>query len=169
MSCDDGEIMFKRIRKELPVKGMIDFHFINIGIVRFTIIVSVLVIIFSLPCFTEEKPAVVKIQPPVLKQAVLCEKITKNKPVYEGVVFSSAIQKLYCFTYFEPVYGESIIFHKFYFNDKLIKKFPLSIKPPSFATYSRLELRESEKGPFRVDITDAEDNILTTIRFSITD
>jgi hypothetical protein len=161
--------MFKRCRKAMPEIGVMGFRIINSRPVRLVIIASVLSGMFCLPCLSEEKPAVIKIPPPVLKKAVLCEKITKNKPVYEGVVFSLNIEKLYCFTDFEHVYGESIIFHKYYFNDKLIKKFPLSIRPPNFATYSRLELRESEKGPFRVDITDAEDNVLTTIRFSITD
>ena len=126
-------------------------------------------LIFSLPCFTEEDPVPEKAVPAVLKKAVLCEKIVRSNPVNEGVVFSSGLQRLFCFTYFDPVYSESRIYHKYYFNDKFINKYPLSIKPPSFATYSRIELRESDKGPWRVEITDAEDNVLTEIRFSIID
>ncbi|GEM_PF-185515 len=170
MSCYDGEIMSERDGRYTFLKKAVWFGN-NCRIVRPAIIVPVLAlsIFFSLPCFTEEKHETVKVMPPVLKQAVLCEKIEKSKPVYEGVVFSAGIERLFCFTYFEPVYGASEIFHKYYFNDKLEKKYPLSIKPPSFATYSRIDLRESDKGPWRVEITDAEDNILTEIRFSITD
>ncbi|NLD37136.1 MAG: DUF2914 domain-containing protein [Desulfatiglans sp.] len=151
------------------LKKVMGFRFNKTGIVRLVITASFLAIIFSLPGFTEEGPAAEKFAPPVLKQAVLCEKIEKSKPVHEGVVFSAGIERLFCFTYFDPVYGVSEIFHKYYFNDKLEKKYPLSIKPPSYKTYSRIDLRESDKGPWRVEITDAEDNVLTIIRFSITD
>ncbi|MBN2417820.1 MAG: DUF2914 domain-containing protein [Deltaproteobacteria bacterium] len=124
----------------------------------------------SIYCFAEDTPAQ-KLPPPVLKKAVLCEKVINSiKPVNEGVVFSSSLGRLICFTYFDPVYEETIIYHKFYFKDKLSsKKFPLVIKPPGYATQSIIQLRESDKGPWRVEITDAEDNILSTIRFSITD
>jgi hypothetical protein len=164
--------MFRSVIKEIPEKGVTGFHIFNAGAVKLAIIISVLAIMFCLPCFTEEKPAVVKVPPPVLKKAVLCEKIIHDKPVYEGVVFSADIQKLFCFTHFEPVYGKSDIFHKYYFKDEFISKTRLSIKQlkqPSFATYSMIQLRESDIGPWRVEITDAEDNVLTTIRFSITD
>jgi hypothetical protein len=161
--------MAAEVRKEMHAKVLMESHIINARVWRLAIIISVVAIIFSLPCFTEEKPAAQKVMPPVLKQAVLCEKIEKSKPVHEGVVFSAGIERLFCFTYFDPVYGVSEIFHKYYFNDKLEKKYPLTIKPPSFATYSRIDLRESDKGPWRVEITDADDNILTEIRFSITD
>ncbi len=163
--------MFKRGRKEIPEKKVMGFHVFNTGAARLTLIVSVLAVMFCLPCFTEEKAPVLKVPPPVLKKAVLCEKVVKEKPVYEGVAFSAGKERLFCYNYFEPVYGEGYIFHKYYFKDVLINPKPkkLSIKPPSFATYSRIDLRESDKGPWRVEITDAEDNILTTIRFSITD
>lgn len=161
--------MFKRERNNMPEKGVTGFHFLYAGTARIFASVSVLAILFSFPCFTEEKPAAVKVPPPVLRQAVLCEKIIKNKPMYEGVVFSAGKERLYCFTHFEPVYGEDYIFHKYYFKDKFISKKKLPIKPPSYETSSRIDLRESDKGPWRVEITDAEDNILHTIRFSITD
>jgi hypothetical protein len=164
--------MFKRDRLYTSEKGVMGFHFIMAGTARLIITSSLLVIMFSLPCFAEEKLTAVKFPPPVLKKAALCEKITHDKPVYEGVVFSADIQKLFCFTHFEPVYGKSDIFHKYYFKDEFISKTRLSIKQlkqPSFSTYSMIQLRESDIGPWRVEITDAEDNILTTIRFSITD
>ena len=111
-----------------------------------------------------------KMPPPVLKKAVLCEKVlNSNTPVNEGVVFSSKLGKIICFTEFDPVYDETVIYHRFYFKDKLSSKFPFTIKPPRWAAQSTIYLRESDKGPWRVEITDAEGKILSNIRFSITD
>ena len=112
--------MFRKVKNEMSVKGVKGLNILNTGAVRLATVIFALTVMFSLPCFTEEKPVAVKVPPPVLYKAVLCEKIAKNKPVYEGVVFSLDIEKLYCYTYFEPVYGESNIYHKYYFNDKLI-------------------------------------------------
>ena len=107
---------------------------------------------------------------PGLRKAVLCEKVlNSNTPIDEGVVFSSKLGKLFCFTDFDPVYDETVIYHRFYFKDKLSSKFPFTLKPPRWAVQSTIYLRESDKGPWRVEITDAEGNIFSSIRFSITD
>jgi hypothetical protein len=45
----------------------------------------------------------------------------------------------------------------------------LSLKTPRWSTFSRMRLRNGEKGPWRVEITDEEGNILGVLRFSVTD
>ncbi len=170
MPCHDGEIMYKSNIKSW-FSGRITFScFIFINAKRLAISSVIIMAMFCIPCFTDDTPQVARMPAPVLKKAVLCEKIvSKNKPVYEGVVFSSGLGRIICFNDFDPVYEETFIFHKFYFNDKLSKEFRLTIKPPRWETYSSIQLRESDKGPWRVEITDADDNVLHTIRFSITD
>lgn len=109
-------------------------------------------------------------RPPVLKQAVLCEGIRGSKtPINEAVVFSSDLGELFCFTNFEPVYEETVIIHRYYFKDKFSSRKRLKLYPPSWAVQSRIQLRETDKGPWRVDITDVDGNIIHSIRFSITD
>jgi hypothetical protein len=53
--------------------------------------------------------------------------------------------------------------------DELSAKIKLTLNPPRWATRSSIQLRETDKGPWRVEIVDAEDKVLYTLRFSITD
>jgi hypothetical protein len=53
--------------------------------------------------------------------------------------------------------------------DKLSTKKKLVLKPPRWSTFSSIQLREADKGPWRVEITDDDENILRILRFSIVD
>lgn len=106
---------------------------------------------------------------PVLDYAVMCEEIKDFTPKYRGVVFSIKIGKVSCFTSFDPVPKETFIYHKWFHKDKPSTKKRLTLQPPRWATYSSIQLRETDKGPWRVEITDQKENILHTVRFTITD
>jgi hypothetical protein len=45
----------------------------------------------------------------------------------------------------------------------------LRLHPPNWATFSTIQLREADKGPWRVEVTDQDGRIFTILRFSITD
>ncbi|MGD9161059.1 MAG: DUF2914 domain-containing protein [Desulfobacteraceae bacterium] len=149
----------------------IAFSSFHIKMKMLVMCLTVAMVLSNIVCLAENTPPQAKMPPPVLKRAVLCEKVLNSTtPINESVVFSSSIGKLICFTDFDPVYEETSIYHKFYFKDKLSSRFTLTLKPPRWATQSSIQIRgESDKGPWRVEITDAEGNILSTIRFSITD
>jgi len=104
-----------------------------------------------------------------LKQGVMCEEIKDRLPYNPGVAFSSSLGRVICFTEFELLLEKTIIYHKYYFRDKLSAKKKLTLNPPSWASYSSIQLRETDKGPWRVEVVDAEDNILYILRFSVTD
>jgi hypothetical protein len=106
---------------------------------------------------------------PVLDDAVMCEEIKDFTPKNRGVVFSIKIGKVSCFTSFDPVPKETFIYHKWFHKDKPSTKKRLTLQPPRWATYSSIQLRETDKGPWRVEITDQEERILQTVRFTITD
>ena len=106
---------------------------------------------------------------PVLDNAVMCEEIKDFTAKNQGVVFSIKIGKVSCFTSFDPVPKESFIYHKWFHKDKPSTKKRLTLQPPRWATYSSIQLRETDKGPWRVEITDQKENILHTVRFTITD
>jgi hypothetical protein len=61
------------------------------------------------------------------------------------------------------------IYQKWYHSDKLITTQKLRLKPPRWSTFSSIQLRVADKGPWRVEIADHEGNILNVLRFSITD
>jgi hypothetical protein len=104
-----------------------------------------------------------------LVQAVMCENIANGQPVNETVLFSENKEKAVCFTFFNPVPEKTHIYHRWYRRDRLSAKIRLRLDPPRWSTFSRIQFRDGDKGPWRVDITDAEGNILKTLRFSITE
>jgi len=104
-----------------------------------------------------------------LARAAICEGIKNNAPQNQGIVFPVDIGKVICFTTFDPVPEKTLIYHKWYFRDKPSTKLKLSLQPPRWSTFSRIQLREADKGPWRVEVTDSEGNILHVLRFSITD
>ena len=90
-------------------------------------------------------------------------------PENKAVAFSSSIKKVYCYTNFTSVPEKMFTFHNWYLRDNLKASIKLVLRPSRWSTYSAMELRSSDKGPWRVEVTDEEGNILSTLRFSIID
>ena len=105
----------------------------------------------------------------ILEQAVMCESLEAYAPKNMAVVFSIDVVKVLCFTSFNHVPREMAIYHNWYRKDQLSSKRKLVLKPPKWSSFSGIQFRETDKGPWRVDITDEEGNILQTLRFSVTD
>ena len=104
-----------------------------------------------------------------LVQAAMCEGIKEYNPRNQAIVFSITIGEVSCFTSFDPVPQKTVIYHNWLHRDKLSTKIKLSLQPPRWSTFSSIQLREADKGPWRVEITDQEGNIFHVLRFSITD
>ena len=105
----------------------------------------------------------------ILTSAVMCEDVRERQPVNEGVLFSIAAGRVVCFTLFDPVPEKTYITHNWYNRDNLSTKIKLPLMPPRWTTYSAIQLRESDKGPWRVEITDSDGQILQILRFSVTE
>jgi len=104
-----------------------------------------------------------------LVDASLCEKMRGGIPVNRSIVFSSSLGNIYCFTSFDPVPKEMAIYHKWFRRDRLRAKVKLTVKPPRWSTFSRMHIRKSDRGPWRVDVTDPTGRVLKILRFSITE
>jgi len=104
-----------------------------------------------------------------LSEAVICESLDNFKPLNPSAVFSVRIGSVMCFTAFDRVPRETSIFHDWIRQDKLIFRKKLVLKTPSWSSVSSIQLREADKGPWRVEIRDIDGNLLRTLRFSITD
>jgi hypothetical protein len=105
----------------------------------------------------------------VLLRAVMSEGIQNFLPVNPAVVFPITLGKIFCFNTFDPVVEKTFIYHDWYCRDKLCKRVKLDLQPPRWSTYSSIQLREEDKGPWHVIITDQDGNIFHVLRFSITD
>ena len=109
------------------------------------------------------------VQRPVLITAAMCEDIQDHTPINDGVVFSIAIGKISCYSSFEQVFDKMAIYHNWYYRDELSTKIKLLLIPPRWSTFSTIQLREADKGPWRVEITDADGQVFKILRFSVTD
>lgn len=106
---------------------------------------------------------------PVLDIAVMAEGIRDYAPYNTAVVFSITTGSVSCYTLFDPVPVRTFVIHRWFHRDRLSTQKRLALQPPRWATYSAIQLREVDKGPWRVEITDLEGNLLQELRFSVTD
>jgi hypothetical protein len=106
---------------------------------------------------------------PTLVKAVMCESIQELTPVNQAIVFSIGLGRVSCFTEFDQVVERTVIYHKWYHRGELISAKQLSLSPPRWSSSSSMQLRARDKGPWQVDITDENNNVMYSLRFSITD
>ena len=104
-----------------------------------------------------------------LVQAVMCESIENFQPLNPAVIFSISQGEVFCFSNFDPVMNQTHIFHRWYKKDNLIFTMRLTLSPPKWSSFSRVQLREADKGPWRVEISAADESLLQTLRFSMVD
>jgi len=104
-----------------------------------------------------------------LVKAVMAESIEGLSPVNEAVVFSIDLRRLICFTEFDPVPVPSLIYHTWYHRGVLIAQKQLTIKPPRWSSFSSMQLRDTDIGPWQVDVTDDHGRVIEILRFSITE
>ena len=108
-------------------------------------------------------------QKPLLNRAIMCEKVENLNPIRHAIVFSVSAGQVYCYTSFDPVVQPSLIYHRWFHHNELSTQTRLRLYPPKWATYSVIQLRETDKGPWRVEISDQNGHIFEVLRFSITD
>ena len=104
-----------------------------------------------------------------LFQGLMCEDIISNAPRNPTIVFSIAQKKAVCFSSFDEVPHKMVIYHNWYHRDVPSAKIRLTLNPPRWSTYSSIQLRRTDIGPWRVEITDDKGNVLGVLRFSVTD
>ena len=105
----------------------------------------------------------------VLTRAVMCQGIENFKPVRPAVVFPTSLGEVFCFSEFDPVREKTQIFHKWFKKDKLIFTMRLTLSPPKWSSFSKIQIRDADKGPWRVEIRTADNRLLDTLRFGMSD
>ena len=105
----------------------------------------------------------------VLVRAEMCEDMQELTPQNTTTVFSLEGRKAVCFTSFDPVPAETVIYHYWFHRDVPSARIKLSLQPPRWSTYSSIQLRAEDLGPWQVLVTDAKGRILRILRFSITE
>jgi hypothetical protein len=104
-----------------------------------------------------------------LVQALVCEDVKDGIPTNPAIAFSISAGKIYCYTLFDQISEDTVVFHHWFFRDKPSARIRLSVKHPRWSTFSSIQLREADKGPWRVEIVDAGGRLIKNLRFSVTD
>jgi hypothetical protein len=132
------------------------------------VIVAIQLFLFSPLCFLNNV-TVANADELRLSEALMCEEILTDAPRNPTVVFSASKEKAVSFTVFNPVPQKTVIYHNWYHRDVPSAKIRLQLNPPRWSTYSSIQLRRTDIGPWRVEITDEKGNIFGVLRFSVTD
>jgi hypothetical protein len=64
---------------------------------------------------------------------------------------------------------KTVIYHKWFHRDKLSTSKKIGVRGPRSAVFTTILLREADRGPWRVDVTDEKGNVFVVLRFSIID
>jgi len=104
-----------------------------------------------------------------LVQAVMSEDLQERTPQNLTTVFSIERRKAVCYTAFDPVPEKTDIYHHWFHRNRPSAKIKLTLKPPRWSTYSSIQFRAQDIGPWRVEITDSKGHIFHILRFSITE
>jgi hypothetical protein len=123
------------------------------------------------PPACEAQPPLRKSEEPPFKllKAFMCEAVSEGIPHGQGIAFSVSRGSICCYTLIDGIKEDSVIYHHWLCHDKSTAKFKLSLKKPRWATFSSIQLRDDDKGPWRVEITNADGRLLRTLRFSVVD
>ena len=139
---------------------------------RFAFILGVMVAIqlfLFFPLDFLKNVSVAKADQLKLFEAVMCEDIYSDIPRNPTSVFSASKEKAVSFSVFDPVPQKTFIYHNWYHRDVPSARIRLELKPPRWSTYSSIQLRKTDIGPWRVEITDEKGKIFGVLRFSVTD
>lgn len=136
------------------------------------IALAVVILLAGRICCGEENKADAGLQVQdklLVVRAKTCEEMSNLQPVNQTTVFSVTRDKAFCFAEIEGIEKTTHIYHNWIRRDNHVAGIKLVVKPPRWSTVSSISLRETDKGPWRVEIEDMNGKILKILRFSVVD
>lgn len=104
-----------------------------------------------------------------LVKAEICEDSKQGECIFPNKILPFSNNKVFCYTAFDSIGKPTFIYHKWYYRDEPMATFTLKLKPGYYASLSNIQIREKDKGPWKVEIVDSNNKILMVLRFSIVD
>ena len=104
----------------------------------------------------------------IVKEGVICRKVSGRKPLGAGDSFSASVQKLWCFTRIIGAHKPTKITHVWYFKDT--KKYLINLRVNGYAwrTYSWKKVQSDEVGDWAVKVLGPRAEVLKVLDFKIT-
>lgn len=105
----------------------------------------------------------------ILGQATISEIVKNGIPSNSARAFSISLGRIYCFTDFVEVGAKTVIYHNWYYRDQKRASVKLALRPPRWATFSSVKLRDADRGPWQVQVATEQGEVLQILRFSVID
>jgi len=117
-----------------------------------------------------QEPAMQEQKPPelVVSVAAICKDVVDHEPVDSGNSFTADVGKLYCFTKITGAQSPTQVTHVWLFDGTERARVDLAVNAVSWRTFSSKIIQQHELGAWRVDVLDAEGNVLKTLEFEVT-
>ena len=103
-----------------------------------------------------------------VEDAVVCTDVVERQPVDSAVSFSASVGRLYSFTRIVGAQDPTQIVHAWYYGDVERARVTLAVNGSNWRTYSSKVIQDHEIGSWRVEVLDADGNLLDTVEFEVT-
>jgi hypothetical protein len=103
-------------------------------------------------------------------RAYVCKGIEQNEPTEAGKSFvpeADGILRLCCFSEIGGAGEEATILHVWYWGDREMARVELPVRSFRWRTWSTKKILDEWQGEWRVDITDQQGFVLTSLTFSV--
>ena len=105
----------------------------------------------------------------IVLESKMCQKVKNNQPINPGTQFPQDIGKIFCHSLLDNNSGKHRdIYHIWYLNGDLKAKVRIRVRSgKEIPAISHREFGNSDKGRWRIEITDGDKKILDTIIFEL--
>jgi hypothetical protein len=101
--------------------------------------------------------------------AAICRDVRDRTPIDKGSTFPTTVGRLYCFTRINGATEPTQVTHVWFHGDREVHRMELSIGGPSWRTWTYKTIPPEWTGSWRVDIQDANDVIIYSLPFTVSD
>ena len=98
----------------------------------------------------------------------VCKDVIDLAPVDAGSSFPASVGKLFYFTKITGALDPTHVTHVWSFDGTERARVELAVNSPNWRTYSSKNIESQEVGAWRVEVIDAEGNVLQTLNFEVT-
>jgi hypothetical protein len=100
-----------------------------------------------------------------VEQMEFCAEVRDRMPVGAAGSFPSDIARVCCFTKIVGAQDTTSVAHVWYFGDSEMARVELSVKSPSWRTWSTKRMAPQWTGTWRVDVVDSDTTVVASKEF----
>ncbi len=124
-------------------------------------------VVWAAPREQQEEPQPAVTSTLIIEEGVICTGVTDRVPQGAAEAFASDVGKLYCFTKISGAAAGMAIKHLWYRDENLLHTQELAIGGSPWRTWSSKTITPDMTGVWKVEIQDADGNLITTLNFTV--